>query len=276
MTKLNGRKTTCVLFLLLVSTAIVSSAQTFTTLFNFDGTDGALPTGNLLQGIDGNFYGTTYMGGSGTGCDFAYDETGCGTVFRIFPTGRFTTLYSFCSQPNCADGAGAPAGLIQATDGNLYGTTLEGGANGGGTVFKITADGTLTTLYDFCAQPNCLDGQGPGAATLVQAANGNFYGTTEDGGAHSYGAVFEITPAGAETVVYNFCSQPNCTDGSPPGAALIQGSDGNFYGTTSRWRGLVPVRHGLQNYCWRQADHFTPLQAIQRRRSTQGGAGASL
>jgi uncharacterized repeat protein (TIGR03803 family) len=237
MTKLNGWKTSCVLFLLFVSTAIASPAQTFTTLFNFNGTDGAMPTGNLLQGADGNFYGTTYMGGSGTGCSFAYDETGCGTVFTISPTG-FTTLYNFCSQPHCADGSGAPAGVIQGTDGNFYGTTLEGGANTGGTVFKITPEGRMTTIYNFCAQPNCLDGEGPGAATLMQAANGNFYGTTSSGGASRYGTVFEITPTGSETVIYNFCSQPNCADGAGPGAGLVEGTDGNFYGTTVGGGGL--------------------------------------
>jgi uncharacterized repeat protein (TIGR03803 family) len=234
MTKLNGRKTTCVLFLLFVSTAIVSSAQTFTTLFNFDGTDGAMPSGNLLQGIDGNFYGTTYLGGSGTGCDYAYDEKGCGTVFRASPTGRLTSLYSFCSQPECQDGEAAPAGLTQATDGNLYGTAQEGGANAGGTVFKITSGGTLTTLYSFCAQPNCTDGQYPGpAATLLQAADGNLYGTTAFGGANNQGTVFKISLSGVETVIYSFCSQPSCSDGSQPSAGLIQGTDGSFYGTTA-------------------------------------------
>lgn len=232
MTKLNGRKEACVLLLLFFSTAIASPAQTFTTLFDFNGTHGSLPEGNLLQGADGNFYGTTYLGGSGTGCSYGNDETGCGTVFRISPTG-FTTLYNFCSQPSCADGASVSAGLTQGTDGNFYGTTELGGANAGGTVFKITAGGRMTIIYNFCSQPNCIDGQGPPAVTLVQATNGNFYGTTSAGGAYRGGTVFEITPAGVETVIYNFCSQPNCADGAGPYAGLTQGTDGNLYGTTA-------------------------------------------
>ncbi len=152
-------------------------------------------------------------------------------VFKITPTGTLTTLYSFCAQSGCTDGEYPVAGLVQGTDGNFYGTTPEGGANGGGTVFKITPTGTLTTLYSFCAQNNCADGANP-AAGLVQATDGNFYGTTYAGGANGYGTVFKITPSGTLTTLYSFCSKGGCADGSYPEAGLVQATDGNLYGTT--------------------------------------------
>src|SRR5579871_5372491 len=112
-------------------------------------TDGFEPSGTLVQGTDGNLYGTTLWGGThNNGCSGGF---GCGTVFKITPTGALTTLYSFCPQTNCPDGIG-PNTLVQGTDGNFYGTTQQGGANcyDCGTVFKITPMGTLTTLYSFC------------------------------------------------------------------------------------------------------------------------------
>ena len=122
---------------------------------------------------------------------------------------------------------------MQATDGNFYGTTYEGGAVDYGTVFKITPAGTLTTLYSFCSKTNCADGYIP-YATLVQATDGNFYGTTTqgDGAYGNGGTVFKITPSGALTTLYSFCAQAGCTDGTVPQSALVQASDGNFYGTT--------------------------------------------
>jgi uncharacterized repeat protein (TIGR03803 family) len=145
----------------------------------------------------------------------------------------FTVLDSF----DFTNGDTAYGGLVQATDGNLYGTTASGGANGGGTVFKITPNGALTTLYSFCAQSNCTDGYYPYVG-LVQGSNGNFYGTTLYGGANlvngaGVGTVFEITPSGTYTTLYSFCAQTNCTDGYSPYSALVQGADGNFYGTTT-------------------------------------------
>jgi len=162
-----------------------------------------------------------------------------GTVFKITPTGTLTTLYDFCSQPNCTDGANYPftGGLVQATDGNFYGITALGGANancnGGnqscGTVFKINpTTRALTTLHSF----DGTDGSFPNG--LVQATDGNFYGTAQEGGANGGGTVFKITPGGTLTTLYNFCSQTSCTDGSGPMDALIQAIDGNFYGTTAR------------------------------------------
>jgi uncharacterized repeat protein (TIGR03803 family) len=175
---------------------------------------------SFVQGTDGNLYGTTSVGGS----NGAY-----GSVFEITPAGTLTTLHSFAGFPT--EGQYPTAGLVQATDGNFYGTTESGGANFYGTVFKITSGGKLTTLYSFCAQTNCTDGGQPDGA-LIQATDGNFYGTTQLGGAYNYGTVFKITPNGKRTTLYSFCAQANCADGSYPNAGLIQATDGNFYGTT--------------------------------------------
>jgi uncharacterized repeat protein (TIGR03803 family) len=202
-----------------------------------DGTD---PNGRLIQAANGKFYGTTSGGGAGH-CASVYDF---GTVFTITPSGTLTTLYNFCSQISkeiCTDGDSPDAGLVQGTNGNFYGTTAQGGANGSnaGTVFSITASGTLTTLYSFCSQTNCTDGSSPQAG-LVQGSDGNFYGTTFAGGANSdcsiggCGTIFKITPSGTLTTLYSFCAQSGCTDGFYPQAGLIQGTDGNFYGTTTQ------------------------------------------
>jgi uncharacterized repeat protein (TIGR03803 family) len=191
------------------------------TLYNFQNNGYGGPVAGLVLATDGNFYGTTPYGGA---------DLNVGTVFKITPDGTLTTLYSFCSQTNCTDGFNPFAKLVQATDGNFYGTTVNGGANGNGTVFKITPDGRLTTLYSFCSQTNCTDGAGTFAG-LVQAIDGNFYGTTVGGGANSQGTVFKITPGGRLTTLYSFCSQTNCTDGTAP-ADLVQATNGNFYGIT--------------------------------------------
>jgi uncharacterized repeat protein (TIGR03803 family) len=208
----------------------ITESGTFTTLYDFcpvtrsaSCPDGQQPRAGLIQAFDGNFYGTA-LGG-------ANDQ---GTVFRITPSGVFTTLYTFCAQTNCTDGAEPDAALLQATDGDFYGTTYDGGdpATNAGTVFKMTPAGALTTIYTFCATTNCADGQFP-AAELIQSTDGNFYGTTSDGyGSHRGGTVFKLTAAGALTTLYSFCSQTNCTDGAEPVAALVQATDGNFYGTT--------------------------------------------
>ena len=187
--------------------------------------DGSVPNA-LIQATNGDFYGTTAGGGANAE----------GTVFKITPSGTLTTLYSFCSQTNCTDGADPSAGPVQATDGDFYGTTIGGGANGaGGTIFKITPLGTLTTLYSFCSQSGCADGAVP--IGLIQATDGDFYGTTEEGGANSGpsgtdGTIFKITPSGTLTTLYSFCSQSGCTDGEYPYAGLVQGTDGDFWGTT--------------------------------------------
>jgi len=141
----------------------------------------------------------------------------------------FTNLVSF----NGANGIGPAAGLVQATDGNLYGTTVSGGKYNSGTVFQITPGGELTTVYNFCVLANCADGNGPFGA-LIQATDGNFYGTTLQGGEYGGGAgtVFKITPSGKLTILHSFCSLLNCLDGDSPTGALIQATDGRLYGTT--------------------------------------------
>ncbi len=222
----------------------ITTSGTLTTLVEFNSFDGFGPSA-LVQGTDGNFYGTTGSGGGNSFCN----GIGCGTVFKFSPNGALTTLYIFCSQSNCADGAQPFGTLVQGTDGNFYGTTDIGGAYstcqsfcGGGTVFKITPSGTLTTLYSFCAQSGCPDGAGP-AGALIQATDGNLYGTTVQGGANSSGCsgcggtIFKMTPSGTLTSLYSFsCSNTGtqiiCPDGAAPETGLIQATDGNFYGTT--------------------------------------------
>ena len=226
----------------------ITSSGKLTTLHNFcDKTncaDGEIPVGALVQTADGDFYGITAYGGVNVSNCF---NGSCGTVFKLTPQGTLTKLYIFCAQTNCADGNQPSAGLVQATDGNFYGTTFSGGANnncvGGaltrcGTVFKITPGGMLTTLHSFCAEAGCADGATPDAG-LVQATDGNFYGTAEQGGANGagtvfYGAgtVFKITPAGKLTTLYSFCTLINCPDGNSPVGGLVQATDGSFYGTT--------------------------------------------
>ncbi|HWZ95957.1 MAG TPA: choice-of-anchor tandem repeat GloVer-containing protein [Opitutaceae bacterium] len=196
----------------------MTPAGTTTTLYSFTGagTDGAFPLAGLVQGTDGNFYGTTEFGGSGNGN---------GVVFETTPAGTTTTLYSFTGVDT--DGANPEAGLVQGTDGNFYGTTEFGGSGGDGTVFETTPAGTTTTLYSFTGAGT--DGAGP-LAGLVQGTDGNFYGTTEFGGSGGDGTVFKMTPAGTTTTLYSFTGAG--TDGAFPLAGLVQGTDGNFYGTT--------------------------------------------
>jgi uncharacterized repeat protein (TIGR03803 family) len=222
---LNWMTKACGVFLLWAMAAVALPTQTL--LHSFDLTDGYLPDAALIQGTDGNLYGTTVNGGANSNSSCTY---GCGTVFKISPGGTLTTIYNLCSQSNCTDGFTPFAGLVQGTDGNYYGTTYFGGANSCpnigtcGTVFKITPGGVLTTLHSF----DGIDGSGP-QATLVQATDGIFYGTTPHGGASNNGTVFTITPSGRLATIHKF----DGTDGSFP-SELIQGTDGNFYGTTNR------------------------------------------
>lgn len=134
----------------------------------------------------------------------------------------FTTLAFF------SDSSSVFSALTQGTDGNLYGTSNNGGTKGFGSVFSVTSSGVLTTVYSFCAEVNCADGSFPFSA-LALGRDGNFYGTTQNGGTGGLGTVFKISPNGAFTVIHSF----DGTDGSYPDAGLVLGSDGNFYGTTS-------------------------------------------
>jgi uncharacterized repeat protein (TIGR03803 family) len=203
----------------------ITPTGTLTTLYSFCAqthcTDGSDPRGNLVQATDGNFYGTTELGGADTSdCD----GYGFGTVFRITPAGTLTTLHSF----SFTDGAYPEGGLVQGNDGNFYGITYEGGMRGYGTIFKITPTGALTTLYSFCAQTNCIDGYYPSAG-LVQATDGNFYGTTLIGGSADNGTVFRMTPRGDLTTLHDFVGN----DGSGPEAVLVQATSGVLYGTAA-------------------------------------------
>jgi uncharacterized repeat protein (TIGR03803 family) len=217
----------------------ITSAGVLTTLYSFGRTDGASPYAGLVQAADGNFYGTTTFGGTNFNCS---GNNACGTVFRMTPGGVLTSLYSFCPQPGCADGANPYAALVQASDGNLYGTTASGGGNqncgsggtpGCGTIFRITPDGTVTTIYSFCSAANCPDGRTPWAG-LVPASDGNLYGSTYLGGGGSHcangcGSIFRTTLSGALTTLYDF----DLTDGAAPYATLVQGIDRSLYGTAS-------------------------------------------
>jgi uncharacterized repeat protein (TIGR03803 family) len=217
-----------IVLVFLAGRAFRANAQTVTILYSFAGspfdTDGIDPAAGLVQGADGNFYGTTVGGGTATNCGGV--GTGCGTVFRISPSGTETTLYSFGSVPN--DGNVPQAGLVQGSDGNLYGTTSAGGTNDAGTVFRISASGTETTLYSFVGYP--YDGYEP-LAGLVQGSDGNLYGTTSAGGTSDQGTVFRISPSGSYAILYSFVGYPY--DGAQPYAGLVQDGDGNFYGTTA-------------------------------------------
>jgi len=213
--------------LLFTATAVASSAQTFTSLYSFcqNGCqDGFGPRAGLVQGTDGNLYGTTSYGGSGSG-----------TVFVITPGGTLTTIYTFCAQGGCRNLA-RPSGVILGTNGDLYGTTTGQGSHDAGTVFQLTPGGTLTTLYNFCSQTGCTDGYTP-AAGVIQAADGNFYGTTTYGGATgegpASGTIFKVTPDGVLTTLYSFCNGFSCPNGDGPGVALVQSASGDFLGGTS-------------------------------------------
>jgi uncharacterized repeat protein (TIGR03803 family) len=202
----------------------VTPAGVESILYSFagGGANGATPQ-SLIQGSDGNFYGATAQGGLGP-C-----SQGCGTIFKLTPTGLLTTLYSFTGG---ADG-GVPNAVIQGTDGNFYGATEFGGltntacgSRGCGVVFKVTPAGAETVLYAFAGGST----DGAIAQSLIQGTDGNFYGMTNLAGATNNGVVFRVTPAGVETVLHSFAG--GTTDGAQPQVALIQGTDGNFYGTT--------------------------------------------
>ena len=190
-----------------------SGTETVLHAFAKTGSDGQTPYAGLIQGSDGNLYGTTYFGGA----------NGFGAVFKVTPNGTETVLYSFAGG---SDGEHPYAGVIQGSDGNFYGTTYQGGTSGNGTVFKLTPSGTETVLYDFAGGAG--DGANPEAG-VIQATDGNFYGSTLQGGAGGVGLVFKLTPNGTETILHTFAG---ASDGANPPANLVQGSDGNLYGST--------------------------------------------
>jgi uncharacterized protein (TIGR03437 family) len=212
----------------------LTPSGTLTTLHSFcvkGGTcsDGYNPGYSLVEGLDGNFYGTTPSGGC------AGNVETCGTFFRVAPSGTFTTLYTFCNQPNCSDGYN-PGSIILGSDGNFYGVTAYSNlrATDGGVVFQLTPAGVYTVLYTFCshiAHSFCTDGSLPTA--LVQAPDGSFYGTTQYGGSANSGTAFHLTASGQLTTLYTFCSQgiSSCPEQTQP-VHLTLASDGNLYGLT--------------------------------------------
>jgi uncharacterized repeat protein (TIGR03803 family) len=259
MSKLNWYTRACAFFVLLATAAVSLPAQTFKTVHSFDNTDGEYPWAPPVQASDGNFYGTTQNGGNAacsSGCGtifritpngrltmFSFDGTNGsqpfaglvqsangdfygvtltggtaneGTVFEITLSGKLTTLFNF----NGTNGDGPTGTLIRATDGNFYGTTQSGGSLDQGTVFKMTPNGTLTTLHSLNGGS---DGVAP-VAGLIQATDGNLYGTTW-GDAYqnlNVGTVFQITLSGTLTTLHSF----ETTDGANPQGGLVQATTG--------------------------------------------------
>jgi len=203
----------------------ISTAGTFTLLHAFCQetycSDGAGPGNYLSRGPSGAVYGITAAGGTADS----------GTIFKLSKDGTFSVVYKFCSEARCVDGI-QPVSVLFGGEGNLFGTTTSGGRHGGGTAFEIDTHGAFRVLYDFCAKDGCADGASPGA--LVRGRDGNFYGTTLAGGANHAGTVFRMTPGGKVTVLYSFCETARCLGGEQPAAMLVEGPNGDFYGTTTQ------------------------------------------
>jgi uncharacterized repeat protein (TIGR03803 family) len=198
-----------------------SQAQTFTVLHTFHGNDGADPIGQLIRDNDGNFYGTTIVGGTGN-C-----QGGCGAAFKMNKSGRMVWVHSFKS----GNGRQPLAGLLRDEAGDLFGTTELGGLlgcappDGCGTVFKLNIAGKETVLHKFNASQS---GYGP-ESLLVEDSEGNLYGTTYIGGEKGYGTVFKIDKAGGEKILHNFTGG---SDGCTPSSGVIRDWAGNLYGVT--------------------------------------------
>ena len=186
------------------------------------GDEGYNAYAGLMQASDGNFYGTTYFGGT----------EGSGTIFKMTPDGTYTVLRSLGL--NKQDASLAYGGLVQGPDGNLFGTTLRGGVNDKGTVFRISTSGDFSILYSFAGS----DGENP-EGTLIVGADGNLYGTTLQGGDNNRGLIFRISTSGSLTKLYSFASLGNFNTlglatnatGANPRAGLLLAADGNYYGT---------------------------------------------
>jgi len=212
--RLPVRSTSVIAMAVLFVASLAASAQTVTSLHSFNGADGANPEYvYLIQGLNGNLYGTTSAGGANS----------AGTAFRITTAGKLTTIYNFCSLASCADGQAPQSDLLLASNGAFYGTASAGGGTNNGLVYKLTAAGVLTPLYSFSGS----DGSQPYVA-LIQATNGKFYGTTSGGGAGNVGTIFEMTSTGTLTSLLSF----DGSDGRFPDSRLTQGTNGNLYGVT--------------------------------------------
>jgi len=206
---------------IILATLCMAQAQTFTMLHTFTGDDGANPQSPLIADADGNLYGTTFYDG----------KSGYGTVFKMDTKNKVTVLYSFAGPPDAANPSGP---LLMDKSGNLYGTTVWGGASNQGTVFKLTSTGDESVLYSFAGYPS--DGSNPEGG-VIRDPNGNLYGTTDQGGQgagcggypYGCGILFELDPAGDETILHTFNGEG---DGAHPWAGVVRDSAGNLYGTT--------------------------------------------
>jgi uncharacterized repeat protein (TIGR03803 family) len=251
---------TLALTLALAGIAIPAQAQTFTSLHSFGGIygtppDGSYPTG-LVQGANGYLYGATTAGGNET------PEVSWGTVFRISTTGTETILDNLYTEGL----SGSQAGLALATNGDFYGVSNSGsGANSPGVPYKVTPSGAFTTYTDSCTV-DC--GTGPNT-TMVQASNGDLYGTNQGGGAYGQGTIFKLTLAGAQTTLHSFCETQNtegyCLDGNGPYTALVQGTNGDLYGATQMAGPMAAVRSSK-----------SPWQATLRRFTPFAGSQVAL
>jgi uncharacterized repeat protein (TIGR03803 family) len=219
------------------SVFMVTASGLVTNVASFDGTAGFGPLGGVVQGPDGNFYGTTQFGGTNDSGN-VFVMTPARTNFVLNPNGTFglsisSTLNNLYSFTGGSDGNTPVAPLIRGADGNLYGTTENGGDFAAGNVFKISTNGTITNVYSFT---NGVDGGFPTNA-LMQGVDGNFYGVTQSGGTNSFGGVFRLTPAGTFSTVYSFTGG---ADGKFPNGPPVQGLDGSLYGTTrhNKFRGI--------------------------------------
>lgn len=288
----------------------VTRAGEETVLYSFTGgADGSDPTGTLITGRAGDFYGTTAGGGAyGHGTVFKLSPSGPetvlysftgpyegipsgvitdsfgnlygtidNTVFKLTPTGTETVLYTFCtSSIRCLDGD-SPSNLTIDSVGDLYGTTLDGGSQGDGVVFRLTPDGEETVLYAFTGSNEAANGDGgiPNAGVIMDSA-GNFYGTTTYGGpavGMGFGTVFKVTPEGEETVLYAFTGG---ADGGLPYAPLIADRAGNLFGTTLQGGAngagtvfkLTNTGFVTRHHCWPNSRTSDP-EAVGEKRAGQ-------
>ncbi|HUA14888.1 MAG TPA: choice-of-anchor tandem repeat GloVer-containing protein [Verrucomicrobiae bacterium] len=211
-----------------------SNTNVYTELYRFTApvqqpqtTDGLSPGSSLLRDSLGNLYGTTSEGGNYR-C-----VSGCGTVFKLSPTGVEKVMHRFAGRSK-GDGGYPQGGLIRDSAGNFYGTTAIGGSANQGTIYKMDTTDKVTILYSF---QGGTDGSQPWG-NLVMDSSGNLYGTTSAGGDLSCtiresvgcGIVFKLDPSGVETILHSFAGMP--ADGAQPLVGLTLGSDGNLYGTT--------------------------------------------
>ncbi len=218
--------------------------------------DGDAPHAGLVQGSDGNFYGTA--GGGNASAN--------GIIYRLSTSGTYTLLYTFCAAAGCADGAAPQGPLVENSDGNFYGVTAQGGAFGHGTVFRLTPGGALTTLYSFTG---AADGSAPLGA-LVVGSDGNLYGATELGGSEGFGTVYRISPTGSFTSLHSFTDSNGDAN---PNNGLVQASDGNFYGTTS---GLIHDSAGAVYEMAMSPALAAPVQLAFSPSTAKAGTAATL